>query len=483
MADEARVLLLDLDPVHGLGTDLQHILLSSRQFSIRLKIESRAPGMTDLAHNGLSRSVRSFLPDAVFLVLTSSDLLMTDAVSRLISVTLSDLPVIVAVERAEPDQVMTLLRTGVIDCLTPPLKPVDILPRLWRLLEENRRNRSLTRTLKEQLGLKQLVGQSPRFLSEMRKIPIVACGDASVIISGETGTGKELVARAIHYLSHRSTKPFITVNCGAIPAELVENELFGHAPGAFTGANSVQQGVVEEADGGTLFLDEIDCLPIASQVKLLRFLQEHEYKRLGSTKVCHADLRIIAATNIELEKAVQEGRFRRDLYYRLNVVPIALPPLRERKEDIPTLARHFLEKYVYEFGKKMSDFSREAIGLMLAYKWPGNVRELENAVERAVIFAKGPVIEHDDIVLPYAVTETPDTASFKKAKAKAISQFERHYIEDLLLVNQGNIAKAARAAQKNRRAFWELIRRHGIDVEAFRRAAEGPMVEQPQRMD
>jgi two-component system response regulator GlrR len=284
-------------------------------------------------------------------------------------------------------------------------------------------------------------------------------------------------------LSHRSTKPFITVNCGAIPAELVENELFGHAPGAFTGANSVQQGVVEEADEGTLFLDEIDCLPIASQVKLLRFLQEHEYKRLGSTKVCHADLRIIAATNSELEKEVQEGRFRRDLYYRLNVVPIVLPPLRERKEDIPTLARHFLEKYAYEFGKKMSDFSREAIGLMLAYKWPGNVRELENAVERAVIFAKGPVIERDDIILPYAVAETPDTGSFKKAKARAISQFERGYIEDLLLVNQGNIAKAARAAQKNRRAFWELIRRHGIDVEAFRRAAECPMVEQPQRLD
>ncbi len=289
-----------------------------------------------------------------------------------------------------------------------------------------------------------------------------------MLISGETGTGKELCARAIHYLSRRSGKAFIAVNCGAIPVELLENELFGHAKGAFTGAGSSQDGLIREADGGTLFLDEIDSLPLAAQVKLLRFLQDKEYKMLGSTKICRADARIITATNIDLENAAREGKFRSDLFYRLNVVPIALPPLRGRTEDIPLLARHFLKKYAFEYEKNVFDFTAEAIRILLLHNWPGNVRELENVVERAVIFAGQKDIQCDEIGLSRSEPLPECDPSFKRAKAIAIEQFETKYIRGLLLASRGNISKAARAAEKNRRAFWQLIRRYKIDVKNFR---------------
>src|SRR5207249_2674934 len=205
--------------------------------------------------------------------------------------------------------------------------------------------------LKEKLGLQQFLGESAAFVNELKKIPAIARHGASVLISGETGTGKEMFARAVHYLSPRSGKPFVAVNCGAIPVELMENELFGHATGAFTGASSTTAGLVREADGGTLFLDEIDALPLPAQVKLLRFLQEQEYRPLGSAKVCKSDVRIITASNADFAEALRLGRFRQDLYYRLAVIPLSLPPLRERIGDVPLLARHFLEKYSAAFDK------------------------------------------------------------------------------------------------------------------------------------
>ncbi|MBI5049537.1 MAG: sigma-54-dependent Fis family transcriptional regulator, partial [Nitrospirae bacterium] len=292
------------------------------------------------------------------------------------------------------------------------------------------------------------------FLNEVEKIPIVAKCDVTVLICGETGTGKELFARAVHYLSPRADKPFIPLNCGAIPAELAENELFGHIKGAFTGANSPQLGLVHEAHGGTLFLDEIDCLPLSAQVKLLRFLQDKEYRQLGSTKISQVDVRIIAATNTDLEKALEEGRFRKDLFYRLNVIPFALPPLRERREDILLLAQHFLAEYAFEFNKNITDFSPGAMQKLLLYKWHGNIRELENVIQRAVIFSNQATIQDTEIVLP-AHEDTLHQESFKTAKSNIISQFEKNYIHSLLLIYQGNITKAAKSAKKNRRAFYE----------------------------
>jgi DNA-binding NtrC family response regulator len=288
-----------------------------------------------------------------------------------------------------------------------------------------------------------------------------------VLITGETGTGKEMCARSIHYLSPRANKPFVPFNCGAIPTDLLENELFGHAPGAFTGAAASQPGLIREADAGTLFLDDVDCLPLLSQVKLLRFLQEKEYRQLGSAKIHQADVRVIAATNADLEAAVEKGRLRHDLFYRLNVIPISLPALRDRREDIPLIARHFLKKYSIEFDKQLAGFTSEALKILMLYDWPGNVRELEHVVERAVLFCDQTLIRENDICLPINKSKTCQM-SFKEAKANVVKEFERSYIERLLLSYKGNITKAAQAAQKNRRAFWELIRKHQIDVQSFK---------------
>jgi two-component system, NtrC family, response regulator GlrR len=318
-------------------------------------------------------------------------------------------------------------------------------------------------TSNERLRLKQFVGESSALLKLTQMIPKVAQSDATVMISGETGTGKELVARAIHSLSARNEKPFVPVNCGAIPVDLVENELFGHEEGAFTGASSSSAGVIREAEGGTLFLDEIDSLPLQSQIKLLRFLQEREYRPLGACKTSPADVRVISASSANFDEAIQRGRFRLDLFYRLHVMPLHVPPLRERKDDIPLLARHLVGKYSEKNNLALKPLSVDAIAKLIDYRWPGNVRELENVLERAVIVSKSPCIEACDIDLPKAPGGL-DQGSFKMLKAKAVKEFETEYLQKLLALNEGNVAKAAKAAGKHRRAFQELLRKHRIDV-------------------
>jgi transcriptional regulator with PAS, ATPase and Fis domain len=321
--------------------------------------------------------------------------------------------------------------------------------------------------LRAKLGLRQLIGESPAFLAAKVKITLIAPYNVNVLILGETGTGKELFARAVHYLSPRVRQPFVPVNCGAIPLDLVENELFGHDRGAFTGALTTVHGLIYEASGGTIFLDEIDCLPSQAQVKLLRFLQEKEYRPLGSAKTCHADVRVVAAANTDVAEAVKDGKFRQDLYHRLNIIPLVLPRLSDRREDIPLLARHFLAKYAEEFQKPVTDFSPEALQRLLLYTWPGNVRELEHVVERAVVLSQHTVIEAADLLLK-PVKPTVSRLSFRQAKAAAVTQFEQMYIRELLAVYHGNITKAAQAAEKNRRAFWHLIRKHRISPTIFK---------------
>lgn len=317
--------------------------------------------------------------------------------------------------------------------------------------------------LTKRFGLHQLIGQSAPFLAIKAMLTSIAQHQVSVLILGETGTGKELVARAIHYLSPRHAQPFSAVNCGAIPVDLIENELFGHSRGAFTGAATAATGLIQEADGGTLFLDEIDCLPSLAQVKLLRFLQEKEYRPLGSAQMRRADVRVIAATNTNLEDALKQGHFRHDLYYRLNVIPVTLPALRDRPDDIPLLACHFLAKCRKEFSKPPMDFTAEALRRLQSYDWPGNVRELEHVVERAIVLAQNPRIEAHDLRLPLTMPP-PSRLPFREAKIQVVTQFERSYIEELLAEYQGNISRAARAARKDRRAFWHLMRKHGIPV-------------------
>jgi two-component system response regulator GlrR len=292
-----------------------------------------------------------------------------------------------------------------------------------------------------------------------------------VLLLGETGTGKELFARAVHYLSRRRSKPFVPVNCAALPVDLVENELFGHERAAFTGATTSEPGLIAEAEGGTLFLDEVDSLPLAAQAKLLRFLETREYRRLGSPQLRRGDLRIVAATNGALEQAVAGGRFRRDLYYRLNVVQLLLPPLRDRVDDVPLLARYFLDRYAREFERPLVAFTPEAMHRLLAYAWPGNVRELENTVQRAAILAEGRdgLVTSRDIELPDD-SEPEQLESFKTAKRRAVADFERRYVEATLALCLGNVSRAARTARKDRRSFWALVKKHGIDVHRYRAA-------------
>lgn len=315
--------------------------------------------------------------------------------------------------------------------------------------------------LRSRLGLDHIIGESAAFVALLTQINSIAKHDVCVLILGETGTGKEVFARAVHYCSQRSGKPFIPVNCGAIPADLLENEFFGHESGAFTSANCSRRGILKEADGGTLFLDEVDCLPPFAQVKLLRFLQDGQFRPLGSAATCSADVRVVAASNANFKEILEAGRLRTDLYYRLNVLSMQLPPLREREDDIFLLARYFLAKYADKFKVQAREFSAAALQKLMCHAWPGNVRELENVVQRAVVLADHAIIGPDDIRIADRESKLEDQ-TFQELKAKAIDQFEQSYVRRLLLIHDGNITKAAQAAGKDRRAFWELMRKHNI---------------------
>jgi DNA-binding NtrC family response regulator len=313
------------------------------------------------------------------------------------------------------------------------------------------------------------VGESSAFRRVLAAIPGIAPSDATILIMGETGTGKEMAARTIHYGSRRRDHPFVPVNCGALPDHLFENEMFGHARGAFTDASSVQKGLVAEAESGSLFLDEVDSLSASAQVKLLRLLQGGEYRPLGSSRVQVGNVRIITATNADLRQKVQAGLFREDLYYRLNILRLSLPPLRERLDDIPLLADHFLDRYGTRYGRERMHLSDCALRRLLAYGWPGNVRELESTMQRAVLVAGGPVLHADDLDLPGAAVPEGDrgaaAGSFQDAKARAIEQFERAYLVELLAAHGGNVSRAARRAGKERSAFQRLLRKYGLGRE------------------
>lgn len=326
-----------------------------------------------------------------------------------------------------------------------------------------------------------LIGTSKCFLQATGMIPILSASKSTVLISGETGTGKELFARAIHYSGERRSKPFVPVNCAALPDHLIENELFGHSKGAFTGALIEKFGLLHEADGGTLFLDEINSLTLSVQSKLLRVLQDQEFRPLGSTKSKTINVKIIAATNTDLRHLVETRQFREDLFYRLNVLSLTLPPLRDRKEDILLLANHSLKVYAKEFGKKSLVLSHTAKTKLMSHTWPGNVRELQGVIQRAVAMASGDMLEAADLDLPESEIQElsgptmalmaregiSGSSSFQDMKAKVIEEFERAYLTELLATHQGNISKAARAARKERRAFQRLLQKHGLDRRVF----------------
>ena len=460
------VLLLETDNGGDLGQTLREMLEACSDPALNLACHTCSS--FDVVDNELSKIVTRHKPLLILLVLAGVQLESLDPLFLSLGPGASSTPIVVIVDD-DQKELLELIRPSVADFIIAPLRDSEVLVRVRRLLNQTSQEQKTRQTLTGKLGMQQLIGQSPVFVSEINKIPVLARSDISVLISGETGTGKEMVARAIHYLSPRAGKPFVPVNCGAIPVDLLENELFGHERGAFTGASGSRSGLIHEAEQGTLFLDEVNSLSLSAQVKLLRFLQSKEYRPLGSTKSVTGDLRIIAASNANLEAEVAAGTLRQDLYYRLNVVPIVLPPLRARSNDILILARHFLTLFAAKLNSPVRDFSAEAECKLLLYSWPGNVRELEHVIERVVVLCPEEIIRAEHIVLSDKHMG-PSQLSFQEMKANVISQFERSYIQNMLMAYNGNITRAARAAHKERRTFFELVRKYNIDAEQFRAA-------------
>ncbi len=386
-----------------------------------------------------------------------------------------DVEVIMMTAFATVETAVEAVKGGAYDYLTKPFDNIDVLALAVGRAAEKKALRDRTRVLEEALSVRDsfedLVGQSPQMRSVFKLVETVSYSTATVLIQGESGTGKELVARAIHYRSPRKDQPFVAVNCSALTDTLLESELFGHMKGAFTGANTMKKGLFEAADGGTIFLDEIGDVPAPMQVRLLRVLQEGEVKRVGANETIKVDVRVIAATNVDLSKAKEQGKFREDLFYRLNVIRVDLPPLRDRPGDIPILAQHFLGIYAAKSRKKVLRISQEALEALTTARWVGNVRELENAMERAVVLGNGEQVELED--LPPEIRNSPRSGSdveifslshleYAQAKKLAMRAFERRYLSALLEKSNNNVSMAARAAGVDRSNFRRLLKQYEV---------------------
>ena len=482
-----RVLVVDDDP-----TSLQLVVSLVR--SLGFDVEP--------AGNGEDALVRF---EATQPQLVLSDLMMPGIdgaeLLRRIKAANPSIPVMIMSVLDSVGQAVELLKSGADDYLTKPVARDTLERKLSTLVE-----RSLVQRDVEELrglirfafdpGSDFIVGPSPAMLAVVAKIPTMARTDATIVINGESGTGKELVARAIHHASRRARGPLISFSCGSVPDGLWERELFGHVKGAFSDAGEGGPGVVEAADGGTLFLDEVGEIPLAMQAKLLRFLQEKEYRPVGSVKSKQADVRLVSATHRDLQKMVADGTFRQDLFYRLNVIPLRMPSLRDRKEDIPLLASHFLRAYAKAFEKPVVGFSPTALQKLASYDFPGNVRELENAVQQALVATRYTVLCADDIPVGDAALQEPKPAElaamverkeplaadgephasvsalstvelelpYNDAKELAVKHFERTYVEELLARHGGNVSRAARAAGLPRKSLSRIMARHEISA-------------------
>ncbi|MFH1146340.1 MAG: sigma-54 dependent transcriptional regulator [Pseudomonadota bacterium] len=373
------------------------------------------------------------------------------------------------------------MRKGAFDYISKPFRKERMLATIEKGLEWHRlrtENKRLRQKLEEHLQYGTIIGSSPAMQQLYEKINQVSKTSATIMITGESGSGKELVARAIHSQSLRGAYGFIPVNCSALPESLIESELFGHLRGAFTGAIREHKGLIEEAHKGTLFVDEVGDMSPLIQIKLLRILQEGELKKVGDSRITKVDVRIISATHQDLSKMIKQGHFREDLYYRLNVIHIHLPPLRERKEDIPLLAHHFLAKYNSINNKTISDYSPGALAALRSYHWPGNIRQLENVVERAVILCSHEIIDTKDLFPADSVpasdetTEALLTLPYKEARDKLFEGFNRRYITHALAQHAGNVSRASKEAGLKRQYFHRLMKDYGIQSGGFRVSEE-----------
>ena len=372
-----------------------------------------------------------------------------------------NLPVIIMTAHGTIPDAIDATKQGVFSFLTKPFESQQLLETVAQAIRLQPSNR--TNSNKQELWRTKIISRSAVMESLLQQTKQVAKSDFSLLIHSKSGTGKELLAQAIHQASQRANKPFTAINCAAIPEQLLESELFGYVKGAFTGAEKNHQGLFQASNGGTLFLDEIGDMPMNFQVKLLRVLQEKEVRPLGSTTSVKVDVRIISATHKNLQLAIKEKEFREDLYYRLNVVELELPPLADRREDIPLLAQHFLSQSNKQASLNIQGFSQEAMELLIAASWPGNIRQLQNVVEQSVALSNETIIVAN-LVKNALRDESSPLPSFQQAK----DQFERDYLAQLLKITAGNVSQAAKIAQRNRTEFYKLLNRHHLSAEAFR---------------
>ncbi|MGE6757406.1 sigma-54-dependent transcriptional regulator [Corallococcus interemptor] len=399
-----------------------------------------------------------------------------------------DVEVIMMTAFATVETAVEAVKAGAYDYLTKPFENIDEVSLTVAKAAERKALKDRTRALEEALTARSqfedLIGQSSQMRAVFKLVETVSHSTATVLIQGESGTGKELVARAIHYRSARRDKPFVAVNCSALTETLLESELFGHVKGSFTGATGNKKGLFEAADGGTIFLDEIGDVPPATQVRLLRVLQEGEVKRVGANEPVKVDVRVIAATHVDLSRAKEQGKFREDLFYRLNVITIDLPPLRDRPEDVPLLAHHFLKVYASKADKKVTGISPRAMEALTCNRWTGNVRELENVIERAVVLTANDAIDVEDLPPGFQAAPQADSAvevfslahlPYAQAKRLAMRAFERRYLSALLEKNNHNVSSAARAAGVDRSNFRRLLKQYEVAGRSMKpRSPKGP---------
>jgi two-component system nitrogen regulation response regulator NtrX len=447
--DGSTILVVDDEP--GVRSSLKGILEDEG-----FQVSTASSGEEGL------KQIKKFRPDFVLL-----DVLMPSGIDgietlRRVKGSGSDTAVIMISGHGTIDMAVTAMELGALDFVEKPLSVDRILIRLTQALEKKKLQEENVLLKKEMDERYQIIGESLPMRELAAKIQQVAPTNSRVLIVGENGTGKELVARAIHRNSGRGDRPFIQVNCAAIPDELIESELFGHERGAFTGAIASTQGKFQQADDGTILLDEIGDMSLRTQSKVLRVLEEHEFTRVGGRDPIKVDVRVIAATNKNLSEEVQEGKFREDLFYRLNVIPIHVPPLRERMEDIPLLATYFLVQFCRENGKREKSISQEAMKLLQAYRWPGNIRELKNIIERLVIMVPSDTIEASD--MPDNLTEHSAPASSLILK-EAKNEFERRFVLQALRLNGWNITETAQQLGIERTNLHRKMRQHSISRE------------------
>lgn len=464
MSVKKRILLIDNE--EGLCRMMEQILLDH--------------GYLPRAYTSPQKAVEEFQPGAWDLVITDIKMPGMSGLEVLQSVKEreKDIPVIMITAYATVDMSIQALRKGAYDMLTKPFEPDELIYRVKNALQQSdllEENRELRKELEGKFCFDNIIGASDGLKSILGKVEKVAVRDTAVLITGESGSGKELIAQAIHYNSPRHEHKFIAINCGALPETLLESELFGYRKGAFTGAKENRQGLLEAADGGTLFLDEVGNLPMNVQKTLLRFLQEKEFNRLGDTTPTRVDVRVLSATNSDLKQAVKEGSFREDLYYRLNVVNIHLPPLRERTDDIPLLAAHFIHLQNQKFGTQVKGFEKEAMQALCAFAWPGNIRQLRNVIEACMAMeghdyiSRETLIQFIDVIgenhphtSPQEVS-TPGEIPFNAA----LDRFEADLLKGLLKKHKGNVENAAREADMNMATIYRKIKKYNLRREDY----------------